>query len=87
MNGCGIINTRHKIVNKYLIIVISIFQFQLLARADEEAYSMDELFLNANLIAHVKITSHTDQDFRVRVIDVLHHHRSGNSSRRLPKNN
>ncbi|MCG8577231.1 MAG: energy transducer TonB [Flavobacteriales bacterium] len=64
-------------MHKFLLIIISSFQFHLAVRADEEAYSMDELFLNSNLIAHVKIISHTDQNFRVRVREVLHHHKSG----------
>lgn len=47
------------------------------AKADAVAQPMDKLLLRTNLIAHVQITSNTFQDFRVRVIEVLHRSKSG----------
>lgn len=49
--------------------------FRLLA--EEAPYEMHELLLRYNLAAHVKISTHGDGYFRVKVIDVLDKRKSG----------
>ena len=47
-----------------------------MSRAEQAPFGISEVLFNTNLIAHVKITSHTQDNFTVKVIDVLHHYRS-----------
>ena len=46
-------------------------------KADEAPYKMQDLLLRTDLIAQVKITSHSDQLIRVKVLDILHNFRTG----------
>lgn len=59
----------------YFFAFVLITSFQ--ARADAAGYSMHELLLETNLIAHVKITNNTRQNFNVKILAVLHHNKSG----------
>lgn len=49
----------------------------LLAYCEQAPYQMHELLLRYNLVAHVKISAHAEDHFRVRVINVLHKRKSG----------
>ncbi len=55
-----------------MLLLLSYF-----ALADEAQYKMQDLLLRTNLIAQVKITSHSDQLIRVQVLDILHNSGSG----------
>ncbi len=55
-----------------IIVCSSIYSF-----AERGPYEMEELLLETDLIAHVKITSHTDSNFSIRIIDVIHNHHTG----------
>jgi hypothetical protein len=47
------------------------------AFADEAPYPMYDLLLNSQLIAHVKISSHSNKELRVEVKDILRNYRTG----------
>lgn len=64
-------------MKKYLLLITTCIAIAFNAKSEAMAYPMDELFLNSNIIAHVKITSHTQQYFKVRVLELLYTHRSG----------
>ncbi|WP_066756227.1 energy transducer TonB [Crocinitomix algicola] len=64
-------------MKKSLIVFVLTCLIRISAWSEAAPYSMDELLLKSNLIAHVKITSHTENDFKVYIVDVLHHHKSG----------
>lgn len=61
--------------NVLLLLIISlrsIYSF-----AEEAPHRMEELLLETDLVVHIKITSHTDTNFRAKVIDVLHNRHTG----------
>lgn len=60
--------------NLYAVILLL---FCYAAKADEAPHKMQDLLLRTNLIAKVKITSHSDEIVRVQVLDILHNFRTG----------
>lgn len=58
------------------ILLISCLLITIISKAEQAPFGISEVLFNTNLIAHVKITSHTQDNFTVKVINVLHHHRS-----------
>lgn len=62
---------------KHLLLILLLTMASLFSFAERAPYKMDELLFGSRLIAHVKITSNTNQSFKVRVLDILHHDRTG----------
>lgn len=58
-----------------ILLFVTTLSFSLFA--ERAPYTMDEVLMNSRLIAHVKIKSHTHHSFKVEVLDILHHHRTG----------
>lgn len=57
---------------KTLLLLIFALYYSFLVRADEQPYTMHELFFNCNIIAHVKITNHTDHNYTIRLDDIFY---------------
>lgn len=64
-----------KLKSIFKIVLLHLMSFQLYA--EQAPYEMHELLLRYNIAAHVKITSHGQDHFRVKVLDVLDSRKSG----------
>ena len=76
MIGYGLRLVKSNQMKKWLWVVLVLLMVSR-AYADEAPYPMHDLLLNSQLVAHVRISSHSDNEFRVEVKDILRNYKTG----------